>query len=70
MVLEKEFAVLGCPGEISKALDANHHGMCKYDGPDDPRYISVRNVLRTLISKAKSNTSQGPFIIQSATEIC
>jgi hypothetical protein len=53
MVLEKESAVLGYPGEISKALDADHHGVCKYDSPDDPRYISVRNVLRTLVCKAK-----------------
>jgi hypothetical protein len=59
MVLEKESAVLGYPGEISKALDADHHGVCKYDSPDDPRYISVRNVLRTLICKAKPLSGNG-----------
>lgn len=54
MVLEKDSSVLGYPGEISKPLDADHHSVCKYTSPDDPRYITVRNVLKTLISAAKS----------------
>jgi len=49
MVLEKESAILGYPGEVSKALDADHHHVCKYDGPQDPNYLSVRNVLKTLV---------------------
>jgi hypothetical protein len=36
MVLEKDSSVLGYPGEISKPLDANHHGVCKNDSPDYP----------------------------------
>ncbi|KAI0478376.1 NACHT and WD domain protein [Xylariaceae sp. FL0804] len=51
MVLEKDSSVLGYPGEISKALDADHHGVCKYESPQDPNYITVRNVLKTLMSK-------------------
>lgn len=51
MVLEKDSSVLGYPGETSKALDADHHGVCKYDGPADPNYITVRNVLKTLVGK-------------------
>lgn len=54
MVLEKDSSVLGYPGEISKPLDADHHGVCKYASPDDPRYITVRNVLKTLITKSKT----------------
>ena len=53
MVLEKDSSVLGSPGEISKPLDADHHGVCKYDSPDDPRYIAVRNVLKSLVRKLK-----------------
>ena len=53
MVLEKESSVLGYPGEISKPLDADHHGVCKYSSPDDPRYVTVRNVLKKLVAKAK-----------------
>ena len=51
MVLEKDSSVLGYPGEISKALDADHHGVCKFDSPDDPLYVNVRNVLKSLVSR-------------------
>lgn len=57
MVLEKESSVLGYPGEISKPLDADHHGVCKFTGPDDPRYITVRNMLNSLIAKANPKSS-------------
>ncbi len=53
MVLEKDSSVLGYPGEISKPLDADHHGVCKYASPSDPRYVAVRNVLKTLIGNVK-----------------
>jgi hypothetical protein len=62
MVLEKDSSVLGYPGEVSKALDADHHGVCKYDGPQDPNYVTVRNVLKSLVSKivAKDNAPKKP----------
>lgn len=53
MVLEKDSSVLGYPGEISKPLDADHHSMCKYEGPNDPRYVTVRNALKSLVTKVK-----------------
>ena len=53
MVLEKDSSVLGYPGEISKGLDADHHGVCKYDSPDDPLYTSVRNVLKSLVGRSQ-----------------
>ncbi|KAI0457259.1 hypothetical protein F5B21DRAFT_464875 [Xylaria acuta] len=53
MVLEKDSSVLGYPGEVSKPLDADHHDVCKFNGPDDPRYISVRNVLKSLVGKSE-----------------
>lgn len=55
MILDKDSSVLGYPGEISKPLDANHHGVCKFDGPGDPNYISVRNVIQSLIKSHKPN---------------
>lgn len=59
MVLEKESSVLGYPGEISKALDADHNTICKYESRDDPRYISVRDVLKSLVRKAKPKAAHG-----------
>lgn len=57
MVLEKDSSVLGYPGELSKALDADHHGVCKYDGPSDPNYVTVRNVLKSIVSKIVARRS-------------
>jgi pimeloyl-ACP methyl ester carboxylesterase len=61
MVLEKDSSVLGYPGELSRALDADHHGVCKYDGPSDPNYVTVRNVLKSIVSKIVARRSDlGP----------
>lgn len=51
MVLEKDSSVLGYPGETSKALQADHQNVCKYDSPHDPNYVAVRNILKSIISK-------------------
>ncbi|KAJ4164822.1 hypothetical protein LMH87_006479 [Akanthomyces muscarius] len=51
LVLEKESSVLGFPGEKSRALAADHQGICKYDSPEDPNYISVRNTLWNMTRK-------------------
>lgn len=51
MILEKDSSILGYPGEKSKALDADHHNVCKYDSPQDPNYIAVSNALQSLIAK-------------------
>lgn len=57
MVLEKDSSVLGYPGELSRALDADHHGVCKYDGPSDPNYVTVRNVLKSIVGKIVARRS-------------
>lgn len=49
MILEKDSSILGYPGEISQPLNANHHDVCKYTGRDDPNYVAVRSVLKTLV---------------------
>ncbi|KAH7309170.1 NACHT and WD domain protein [Stachybotrys elegans] len=51
LVLEKDSSVLGYPGELSKGLDADHKGICKYDSPQDPNYVAVKNILQALVSK-------------------
>ena len=63
MILEKDSSVLGYPGETSKALNADHHNVCKYDSPRDPNYIIVRNALQFFISKiiSTSGTNKRPL---------
>ncbi|KAI0011853.1 hypothetical protein F4779DRAFT_160175 [Xylariaceae sp. FL0662B] len=58
MVLEKDSSVLGYPDEISRPLQADHHGVCKYSNPTDPSYISVRNALTFLIKQSRSVATQ------------
>lgn len=56
---------MGWPGEISKALDTDHRGMCKFYGTEDPNYIAVRNVLRSVISKALQTKALNQGDLQS-----
>ena len=62
MVLDKDSSILGYHKEISRPLDADHHGVCKYSSPDDPNYISVRNALSYLV---KCYRPQGPAAVES-----
>lgn len=57
MVLEKDSSILGYPMEISKALDADHHNVCKYTSPQDPNYVSVRNILRSLLGRFQTQAA-------------
>ena len=50
-VLDKDSSILGYPCEISRPLDADHHGMSKYSSSQDSNYISVRNALSSLVKQ-------------------
>ena len=52
-ILDKESAILGYPGEISRAMNADHHDVCKYYSPRDANYISMRDVLKTLVDRVR-----------------
>lgn len=40
---------MGYPGEVSKPFYADHHGVCKFDSPEDSKYKSLRSVLQSLV---------------------
>lgn len=46
--------MLGYPGEVSKPLDSDHNEICKYESPNDHIYVTVRNALKSLMSKSLS----------------
>lgn len=48
MIVQRESAVLGYPGEHIALLNANHRGVCKFESPADNNYITVRNALQTI----------------------
>ena len=54
IVLDKDSSILGYTKEISRPLNADHHGVCKYSSPDDANYISVRNALSFLVQNSQS----------------
>jgi WD40 repeat protein len=51
MILTKDSATLGYPQEVSRGLHTDHHDVCKYFGPDDPNYVTVLNMLKSLVSR-------------------
>jgi hypothetical protein len=65
MVLEKDSSILGYPGEISKPLNADHHDVCKYISQQDSNYISVRDVLTSLVGRFRKKGERRPYIIRS-----
>ncbi|CAA9958491.1 WD40 repeat-containing protein [Pyrenophora teres f. maculata] len=78
-IVEKDSAILGYPGEISRAMNADHHDVCKYYSPRDVNYISIRDVLKTLVDrvcvmgisfrKTSSTSSDGSEAMESLLSI-
>lgn len=56
LIVEKSSAILGpdVKAERVQYLDANHRDVCKFDGPDDPNYIRVRDSLATAVEMLRS----------------
>ena len=53
IIVERDSAVLDYASEISAPLNADHHTVCKYASRQDSNYISVRNILKSLVEKSK-----------------
>jgi hypothetical protein len=45
LIVEKSSAILEYPSERSCLLNADHRGVVKYDSPEDPNFVAVRNAL-------------------------
>ncbi|KAI8954362.1 NACHT and WD domain protein [Xylaria longipes] len=51
LIVDKDSAVLG-PGftnEIARYMNATHRGICKFDSPEDPNYLSLKNSLASAV---------------------
>ncbi|KAL8792252.1 MAG: hypothetical protein Q9195_005131 [Heterodermia aff. obscurata] len=46
VIVEKESGILGYPQENSSPLNADHHTICKFTSREDPKYKSVKNILK------------------------
>ncbi|KAF8458837.1 hypothetical protein BGX38DRAFT_1293344, partial [Terfezia claveryi] len=62
MIVEKHHAILGVLGEIVRPMDANHRTICKFSSQQDPNYIAVVNVLRTLVLQVLAEEKRKSYV--------
>ena len=48
-IVTEQSAVLGIANERKASVNANHTDICKFSGPGDTAYITVRQVLREIV---------------------
>ncbi|KFY20927.1 hypothetical protein V491_03307, partial [Pseudogymnoascus sp. VKM F-3775] len=58
MIVEKDSAILGYPNEISIAVAADHHTICKFLSREDPNYIGFRNILKSMVDKFRRKVKE------------
>ncbi|KAK6812959.1 hypothetical protein RU639_010810 [Aspergillus parasiticus] len=55
LIVDPDSATLGYREEQQIPLDADHRSICKFESPQDPNYITVRNALASTIDKISSS---------------
>ncbi|KAH8820667.1 hypothetical protein F5884DRAFT_57550 [Xylogone sp. PMI_703] len=58
MVLDKHSSILGYENEVSTALDADHHDVCKYSNTDDPNYRHILDALKSLVWRYRAKNKK------------
>lgn len=48
LIVPRESAVMGLPGERATLLNADHRHVCKFEAPSDSSYLAIRNALQTI----------------------
>ncbi|PGH12527.1 hypothetical protein AJ80_06688 [Polytolypa hystricis UAMH7299] len=48
IIVPRDSAIMGYPGERSAVLNADHRHVCKFESPSDPNYIVLRNALESI----------------------
>ncbi|KAF4472601.1 NACHT and WD domain [Fusarium albosuccineum] len=65
MVVDRESAVIGAPHEHINPLNADHIGACKFESPDDPNYVLIKNSL----AKAAEDLLIGAQVVESSQQL-
>ncbi|KAH6631000.1 hypothetical protein B0J18DRAFT_117751 [Chaetomium sp. MPI-SDFR-AT-0129] len=55
VVVEKESAILGLPGEHIQYVEADHRHLCKFESPISPNYILLQRAFLTTIEELESD---------------
>ncbi|TLD25173.1 hypothetical protein PspLS_05923 [Pyricularia sp. CBS 133598] len=58
IIVEKDSATLGYPGEEIAALDADHRQVCKFETPANPNFKTLRNALLTSVDLIRAASDQ------------
>jgi hypothetical protein len=56
IIVDKHSATLGCEGERTALLNADHRDVCKFDSQSDPNYRTLRNALSSTLDKVVSES--------------
>lgn len=49
LLIDRASSLLGYPGEIEVALEADHNNVCKFSSPDDASYLKVLGGLKAIV---------------------
>ena len=49
VIVEKDSAIIGLPGERIQLMNADHRHVCKFDNPDDGNYRTLRNAFASTV---------------------
>ncbi len=70
LIVDKASATLDLPNERSYPLNADHRGICRFLGPKDPNYKTLRNTFITTIDKISSNSNPAPSQVSISWLTC
>ncbi|PGH16119.1 hypothetical protein AJ80_05334 [Polytolypa hystricis UAMH7299] len=63
-------ATLGYPKERTTPLNADHRGVCKFDQPTDPNYITLRKAFISTIDAISSEVRKAPSQRPEQHQVC
>ncbi|KAF2738595.1 hypothetical protein EJ04DRAFT_541275 [Polyplosphaeria fusca] len=69
LVVDRESAILGIPGEQVIPLNADHRSMCRFDSRNK-EYLTVLNEVRRLARDAKANRYSAQLSLMSSEKRC
>ncbi|KAK3293538.1 uncharacterized protein B0H64DRAFT_326605 [Chaetomium fimeti] len=61
MIVEKDSAIMGLPGEHTQYLQANHRRLVKFDSVDDPNYNILLRCFNTTIEEIEKSYTADKF---------
>jgi hypothetical protein len=61
LIVQKDSAIAGLPGERVSMLDADHRSICKFGSSDDPNYLILTDAFATINRELAQKCTLGPL---------